>query len=80
MDQKTTPPCIMSDREIRKSVAVIMLTLDEKDKGCAMRHLLERESGLNQKQTTYGSGRERPFFSTPSFDWSWHYVAKCPDE
>ena len=36
--------------------------------GCAMRRLSERDSELNQKQTTYGTGREHPIFSIPSFD------------
>ena len=44
-----------------------------------MRHLSERHSELNQKQTTYRRGRECPFLFTPSFDWFCHYVAKCPD-
>ena len=41
----------------------------KKANGRAMRCLSERDLEVNQKQTTYRRERERPFFSTPSFDW-----------
>ena len=62
-------------------VAAIMPPCDEKGSGsCHVLSVRERERDLevNQKQTTYGRGREYSSSSTPSFDWFWHYVAKCP--
>ena len=45
-----------------------MLTRSKKDKVCPVRRLSERNT-MNQKQTIYGRGRERPFLTPPSFDW-----------
>ena len=60
-----------------ENVIAIMLTCDEKGLGsCCMSSV--RDSKLNQKQTTYRRERECPFFFIHSFDWFWHYVAKCP--
>ena len=80
VDQKATPLRIMCDQEIRRECSSRYANLQwKKDKGCAVHHLSERDSELNQKQMTFKRGRAHPFFSTPSFDWFWYYVAKCLD-